>query len=788
MTTGRTRASILVAALVAVALSASSAAAQLSGDRLKCVLASAKASQKYTIGKLKVLQKCKNTHLKDGTCPMPDGGALAKLEGKLSSAIGKACALTPTDFGLMGFPGPCTDPNPGDDFTTADLQLCMQTAHDAFVAATMDLMYDATVPGPLGGDLKCQAEVAKQTIGFSSCVLKSVSKCRDALLKGKPLGVPPDYCATNDPKTSAAIQKCNDKLTAGIAKKCTNAQVSTLKVCTPDQTDAASAATCLVDQATVSLDGTEITVPPDLIDYEYAVRGGLCGDNVVNNLNEECDGIDDSVCPGQCGTPTTPDGFFACLCKTKPRMVIEEWADVGSDTDNGWTGLSADGSVVEGGGFLVDLYDCDMSGLCNAGPSCSVAPHSSCAVPDSAPSGTTSDSVCAGLGQGTCRKERTANGPHCFMDINKKCDVKKLKDPVCDAPGDFCALSPHAAPVAQVAGGIAVCNVSTISEDVVGTVNLVDGTSTLKVRQRAVTHQGITQEKPCPMCGGFCGINRRPCTVDGDCDPGFGPCINEPVCSDGARRDKACRRTAPFGGAVPPFGVTSVDCPPDTGLLTADTGIGLDINANRTTGTTTLLPSFNCTGVGWTGKACLGGTSEGRPCTVASECPGGTCTGQCFCSGQLRPNACGKACVGGANDALPCTDDSECDPPNGFCHAGDCRADPSDLDSNQEGACTNETDPHDQYCVQTPQWGCLTDAQCQPSLACPFCVAGDTCQFRKRACSVNSGIIRIGTPGTVTRETGAIYCVPSNSPTINQSAGFPGPGALIQRETIHVTP
>ena len=37
---------------------------------------------------------------------------------------------------------------------------------------------------------------------------------------------------------------------------------------------------------------------PDLIDYEYAVCGSFCGDNVVNTLNEECDDTADAACPG----------------------------------------------------------------------------------------------------------------------------------------------------------------------------------------------------------------------------------------------------------------------------------------------------------------------------------------------------------------------------------------------------------------------------------------------------------------------------------------------------------
>src|SRR5690606_27500216 len=124
----------------------------------------------------------------------------------------------------------------------------------------------------------------------------------------------------------------------------------------------------------------------------------------------------------------------------------------------------------------------------------------------------------------------------------------------------------------------------------------------------------------------------------------------------------------------------------------------------------TLLPSFPCTAVGFNTNACLGGTSEGRPCTTASECPGGTCSPQCFCPGQERPNACLPACVGGANDAEPCDIDDDC--PGGFCHRADCRLDPSDTDSNQEGICTQSAPIGN--CSITTFAGCSNDSQCAP--------------------------------------------------------------------------
>ncbi len=149
--------------------------------------------------------------------------------------------------------------------------------------------------------------------------------------------------------------------------------------------------------------------------------------------------------------------------------------------------------------------------------------------------------------------------------------------------------------------------------------------------------------------------------------------------------------------------------------------------------------------------------------------------------GPARPRKVG---VGGVSDASPCSDDTDC--PGGFCHAGDCRVDPLDTDSTQEGVCT--LSPTDRFCVATPIKGCLSDTDCQPSAACPFCTPGDTCQIRPRACFVNSGIIRTGSPGTPDRDTAAIYCVPGNGGAIDTSAGFPGPGALIQHESVIVVP
>jgi hypothetical protein len=67
-------------------------------------------------------------------------------------------------------------------------------------------------------------------------------------------------------------------------------------------------------------------------------------------------------------------------------------------------------------------------------------------------------------------------------------------------------------------------------------------------------------------------------------------------------------------------------------------------------------------------------------------------------------------------------------------------------------------------------------------------VPAQTCEFRNRACFINSGITRIGTPRTPNPsgegESAGIYCIPANLAAFNTTAGFPGTGALIQREQV----
>jgi hypothetical protein len=775
------KACLMLALVCGVVAMPRAAEAALTLAEMKCSAAIGKGGLGRVRGLLKLEQRCRNANLvAPGSCAGIDPAAVAKLDGQLATVV-KACTLPP-DAGTLanlGFPGPCTDTTAGNGFTPGDLAACIATSHADIVGAMLALQYDTALSGPLAKpELACQREMAKQSAGLVACVLKAVQKCRAGIMRGKLPGIPPHTCATDEPKTAAAIAKCRAKLSAAVTKRCTDPQIATLAACEPNQASVSAAASCLVDAHLLLTDGPAIDVPPDLVDYQYAERGGICGDGVVNNVAEECDGSDDAACPGACGAPAEPHGYFACLCTTTPRIRIVEHAD--ADTDNGWTGLSADAGVAEGGGYLADLYDCDGSGLCNLGPSCSLAPHSPCHVLHDAPSGTTGNSICAGLGQGVCRKGPTATGPHCAQDPQKKCDMNDPNDPVCDAPGDACVVTLGSPPEGAYSGGVTVCNVLTLSEDVVGTVNVLTGESVVRAPQVSRTYNRSvgSANKPCPVCGGFCAVDKERCASDEECAFNAGPCVTASVCSDGPREGRLCRTTPPFGNASGPFGATSVDCPPSSGgEITSPAGLALYVT-ERTTGTATMAPTQQCASAGFMGNACRGGSSEGRPCATASECPGGTCDPQCFCPGQQRPNACFAACVGGTSDAADCVTDSDC--PGGFCHAADCRLDPTDPDSAQEGICT--AGPPDSHCSITTYRPCAGDASCNPP-QCPYCETGETCVTRNRACFVNSGIFREGTPRTPEGTSVGVYCIAGDNAAVNSVAGFPGPAAFTQPET-----
>ena len=780
----------IVAGLFVTTVGAPAAHAQLSTTQTKCREGLAKEATKFVQGKQKAIQKCNDKNIKEAGSCIDLNETIAKLEQKLRDGIAKKCAEV-NSFGLanMGYPGKCSDPNLADNFTLADLQECLVDTHEAAVDEMIDIEYGTTTGGLTQEQQKCQSEIAKSAGKFLVAKLKLIQKCRNDLNKGKLTGFAAENCAS-EPKTAEKIAKETAKVQDKIAGKCTDAIINgtctgcsqPLDVCNPNATTVAQVQSCIVQTHGDEVDTTSPTAV-DLIDIEYAAQPS-CGDGIRNQPDEECDGPnDDAACDGLCGES---DGNFPCLCTNIKRQAVIEHAD--ADLDNGWTGISHDSGIVEGGSYVVDLYDCDnvTDFLCTVGPSCEVASFGDFHAPCD------NNAQCQFFGLGNCRKTRQALGPHCNLDIQVVCD----NDGDCPGIGNFCVTHNHGAPLPLSSGGVSVCVINQFSENVVGTTNLQDGSGAVRLRQNSATYLGPVTDQPCPVCGGFCAGNlgmgggvgqRQRCNVDADCPNPPNHCVTDNICSYGENADKACRPEPPVGGPTDLFGNPSSDCGPPPGFPISGFP-GLDILFNpATTGTTTLLPTFECD-FPFQGNKCIGGTVEGKTCTSNADClGGGTCNEQCFCpSGggvQQRPNRCNSACRNGSNNGLPCANDAAC--PGGFCEVAACRPNPSDTDSSNEGACV--AGPSDGVCSTTRFKGCSSDVDCQAA-NCSFCEPGETCEFSPAQCFVSSGIVRSGEAGIPDKKTAAIFCIAgTTSSAINSTAGLPGPGTITTPTTTEET-
>jgi len=769
-----------VAALVASGVIAGQAQANLVSTLQPCQATIAKESQKYLKAVLKTNQKCNDLNLKTpGSCAAPDPAKLAKAQSTLEAKIDSACgSLTtgqienPNPNGL-GFPGPCPDSD-GPPFTVANIKECMVSRHSNKANDLLGDEYGGTT-GPLDSVLrKCQSAVAKGAAKFVTSKLKCLeTKCRSLIDKNQ-LSLAPDDCET-EPATAACIGKALAKFQSAIANKCTDADINQLDICTPKATTVAQAQACLEqshEEAANFLINVEHPAPPK------------CGDDAVNRVTEECDGEDDSACPGLCGAPTS---FFPCMCTDIPRFYNRY--DQNADLETGWTGKSHDGKVVDGGGYYAELSHCGTTGLgpdvCLTGTTCV-----------STPQFCRDDSDCPG--SDTCNARQLRTLPHCSNNPKQVCRIcnggsrdGQLCAQSADCPsgtcltcssGAECVLSFNGYPLPIAGGGTSVCVVDTLVDEVYGSVNLATGESWEFLRENSMTFLNKSVPMPCPVCGGFCagsGGLAGLCAADSDCPAGQGPCVLGSICNDGPNKGKPCNPNFPRGGQTAGFGVTSLDCPPSPGQNIS--GGGLDIAYNPFVTGVITVPAFTTCG---NFKICAGSqgacTVDGdcpagqvcknicsgslEPCAATSDCPqgetcnkkcagngeecvsGGDCpSGQvctapirCFFGGpnpQKRPNDCNAACIGGLDDGLPCNTGSECS--SGECRPAVCRLDPSDPNNPGPKKCS------------VSLTACTTTTDCPPGETCDslnptegVCVAGPAygeCSIEKfRTCLSDS--------------------------------------------------
>ena len=297
------------------------------------------------------------------------------------------------------------------------------------------------------------------------------------------------------------------------------------------------------------------------------------------------------------------------------------------------------------------------------------------------------------------------------------------------------------------------------------------------------------------VCAG--GPNQhRPCTVDTECTPGT--CNEQCFCGGGAQKPNACEAACLGGLNDAQPCIDNPEC--STGLAFCNASLcngglrdGLACSTNPDcTGFCDATGSCDPTG-SCVLSVCVGGARAGLTCSLAADC-----ANRCNDGGRdgltcATDSDCANQCNGGVRNGKNCLGDSQCFNALGFCHPGDCRLNPSDTDSSQEGICT--VGPSDGRCSVHTFKTCTDNAGCGGGL-CPFCDPGETCVQVPRQCFVNPTMTRAGKPAVPfpvendhDRTTAATFCIAiTKSAAVNATAGLPGPGAITTLETISESP
>ncbi len=466
----------------------------------------------------------------------------------------------------------------------------------------------------------------------------------------------------------------------------------------------------------------------------------FCGDDVVNQVSEECDG-DASVCPGQtdvclndctcapaarrCGDGLLEPAFgeqcevdadctagqscsASCTCIDSlcpDLMVMTHYAEVGirltdSDNDSGWTGIAHDSEILD---RVERIYR--ISEVSGSGPSsCGVATLSG--FDDSAR---------------LCR---------CANDNRTVCDQHAERD-VDDCGGAECVcyldtMSP------SLSGQISTCSVTEVVSDPTGSWNLDTGAGNIDIPLDQTTYLGNTVLDPCAHCDG---------------DDIFNDGVRNGVCNGGVNDGESCdamARSETF--PAPGGGDYSLDCFPSGAVIAS----GLFLSLNYTTDSQNLDVIVPC-GVDELELCHCGRCDEDESisCRVNADCAsvGGRCGPAS--STNPQPNSC--------SDGV-CTDIS------GGKGQGECQAGPywtfcdGLLSADGTGHIT-----------------CNKNADC--GVGSLGLDAGNCTVVESRACYPDQITIE-GNPDPSEPSLVAAGCIaPSaNNPAANIVAGYPGPG------------
>jgi len=812
---------VALTAVVATGLASTAYAAQVTKTELKCAGSLGKAMTKVSKTAFKGIAKCRDADISGksiGACPDAKttdkiNKAIAKAAGAGEKSCGSTCSVSGFacvadsscpplgnthelckgggkffDQTALNYPGPFCEATLGHAVDTGtDIGQCVGDVTSGVSSSMVALVYGSIDwSASLDKDTaKCLGTIAKGAAKLMGTIAKGVVKCRGNILDEKLVGAPSD-CTSIDAKLVDKTAKAVSKLESGIAKKCTDAQILSLDLCGSGvgaTLNPAEASACIT--ASVK----EITDSPELpSDRSYSSRSFVeaayppvasCGDNVVNQvrhdflqIGEECDGTDDSACPGEC---MPPGDVFACTCGdiARSRTFTNGFT---ADLDSGWNGSSHNGGTSDGAGYMTRRINCD----CDALTDCSCTGNSVDSLCDITgyqkpvcsydPNGAENCDQKNTAGQNNINEDADCRicdaftdnaGSFCQNDgdCGSQCyDGLGAATGICDRQTDCgagetcrgqCDLTPYCIkvhngdplPISR-GGSTPVCVRSVFRADASGTSDLSDGSSESFISLFSQVHIagggfGQGTQKPCPTCGGFCDSGARQylpcegscsattatsCRFDTDC-PGGESCTSASadcgagvtcnlglVCSGGPNNGLACRPNA----ATTFFGITSNDCPPD--VANNASGAGLEINFfPATTGSVAMAASLPCEAVGFENYDCPCPGDGGVP-PEPNSCNYGCNAGAELGTGCSTGNG-GKGeatvCIGGSAPPLTACDD------DGDCPGGTCSDNPTH--------CVGDVATDLQPCVDNSTCGSGSCVDACPTGRCvPLCSPSDT--------------------------------------------------------------
>ncbi len=727
--------------------------AALAKQEFKCASKLGKSAVKVAKIYAKEVSKCRNADISGktpGSCPNAANlSKIDKIKAKAETIAAKLCKSTCSrsstiecisnrlcpplpsgagekcsggakgitfDMSHLGFPGAHCEAALGGPLTEPpDLGRCTAEVAGQAAAALIDNVYGALGTSSVSADAaKCLAGIAKMAVKLTDTTAKMIAKCHNNILSGKTQG-DPTQCAVDDAKAAAKIAKMEGKLRDAVAK-CTDAQISELDICGGGVTTVTEAQDCLVQAAREAGDSSEVPalrtyVPTSVIDAAYP-PAPVCGDNKVNQipnqillLGEECDGTDDSACPGQC---LPPGDLFECTCGNVPRLRLFASHEL-TDADAGWNGTSHEQGVSDLSGFITELSNCDCDQMTGAGctgnstdsecdlfgrtgPVCSWdSKGSGVRCDDRATLGPTQQGSHDGVDKDKdcwiCDEFSANPGDYCrdSNDCQPQCyDANGIAvGPCTNSGGVFtcpagqkclgrcdeeqtCVFTPNGAPLPVSSNGAAVCSVQRFRDDIVGTRDVVTGAHEVTYHLYAIEYLGENQLRPCPVCGGFCQGGKRnlllcqgrcsvsltACRFDSDCPSGETCSSETPECPGGfceLRSICGADPTNPVAGQPctieythPLFGTMSNDCVPEDGDNITGQGFEIDYEPGGTSVKT--LPFDN----GTVGSPCTATGWELYDCPCKPQKPGQN-------SGEkTQPNLCAMACDAGPNFGQGC--------------------------------------------------------------------------------------------------------------------------------------